>query len=101
MDLQTVVDETRLSNEVAKKVINVWIENSVTSTNGSNMRNQINIKKRIKQKKFMESCWSSIMRTLNWRKNNHHHLSPYLNLVVCTRWRGEPALSKVAEYENE
>ena len=56
MDLQTVVDETRLSNEVAKKVINVWIEDSVTSTNGSNMRNQINIKKRIKQKKFMESC---------------------------------------------
>ena len=36
----------RLSNGVAKKVINVWIETSVTSTNGSNMRSQINIKKR-------------------------------------------------------
>ena len=36
----------KVSTEIAKIVCNTWIENSITSTDGSNMRNTINIKKR-------------------------------------------------------
>ena len=35
----------RLSDEIVKAVFDTWVDNSISSTDGSNMRNMVNIDK--------------------------------------------------------